>query len=122
MTAERTVLEQAPPLPFDTVCVTAHGAADMVDHAEACAPDDGGIGHVVGQAFGEVVALPHSVQPVRVTAVPAADVNGHRQFGLDLETQQCTRTVGRVDGRTGGDAGAGAVVDLHARPAELLDA
>jgi hypothetical protein len=36
------VLEQAPPLTFDTVGVTAHGATDMVDHAEACAPDDAG--------------------------------------------------------------------------------
>src|SRR6478735_11539649 len=122
MPAERAVLEQAPALALDSVGVPADGAPDMVDDAEAGAPDDRGIGHVVGQAFGEVVALPHAVQPVGVAAVSAADVNRHRQFGLDVEIDWAAVECGRLDGRTGGDARSGAVVDLHPGPTELLDA
>ena len=72
MTPEGAVLEQAPTLDGLTA-FGADRAADMVDDTEACTPDDRRIGHVVRKAFGEVVALPHSMQPVRVPAVPAAD-------------------------------------------------
>src|SRR5438874_10777266 len=94
----------------------------MVDDAETGAPDDRGIGHVVRQAFGEVVALPHPVQPVRVAAVSAADVNRHRQLGFDVEMDWAAVECGGVDGRTSGDAGARAIVDPHPGPPELLDA
>src|SRR5262249_22301816 len=117
MTPERAVLEQTPPLTFDAVGVTAHGAADMVDDTEACAPDARGMVNFVSRALGEFAALPHPVPPVRVTAVPAADVNRHRHFGLDIEMHWASVECGRVDGRTGGDVGAGPVVDLHPRPA-----
>ena len=56
----RAVLEQAPTLDRLAVTVTADRAADMVDDAEAGASDDRGVVHVVGQAFGELVALPHT--------------------------------------------------------------
>src|SRR6476659_2439229 len=116
------MLEQAPAIALDAIGVTADGAADVVDDAEARAAHDRGIGHVVGQAFGEVVALPHAVQPVGVAAVSAADVTRHRQFGLDVEMYWAAIECGRVNCSASGDAGTRAVLDRHPRPAELFDA
>src|SRR5947209_123564 len=94
----------------------------MVDDAETRASDDRRIGHVISQPFDELLALPQPVQPVRVTTVTTTDVNGHREFGLDVEVNRCAVGSGRVDRGAGGDAGAGSVVDLDPRPAQLFHA
>ena len=93
----------------------------MVDDAEAGAADDGRIVHIVGEPLGELLALPHSVDPVRVAAVTAADVNGHRQLGLDLEAHRRTGGIGGIDGGAGGNPCARTVVNLHPWPAQLFD-
>ncbi|WP_212814720.1 MULTISPECIES: DUF1589 domain-containing protein [unclassified Mycolicibacterium] len=100
----------------------AHRTADVVDDAEAGASDDRRIGHVVGEALGERLALPRAVQPVGVTAVAAAHVDWHGQLGFHVEADGRAVQRRRLDGGPGGNAGTGDVVDLHARPAELLDA
>ncbi|WP_168176108.1 DUF1589 domain-containing protein [Mycobacterium sp. ST-F2] len=100
----------------------AHRTADVVDDAEAGTRDDRRIGHVVGESLGELLALPRAVQPVGVAAVAATHVDRHGQLGLHVEADRGAVQRGRLDGGAGGDAGTGDVVDLHARPAELLDA
>ena len=52
-----------------------------VDHPESGPADDRRIGHVVGEPLGELLALPHAVDPVAVPAVAAADVDRARQLG-----------------------------------------
>ena len=85
MAAQRAVLVEAPALHRVGVAVAAYRAADVVDDAEAGPRDDRRVGHVVGQSLDELFALPHAVQPVRVAAVAAADMDGHRQLGLHVE-------------------------------------
>ena len=80
MAAQRAMLVEAPALDRLLVAVAADRAADMVDDAEAGSSDDRRVRHVVRQAFGELLAFPHAVQPVRVAAVAAADVDGYRSL------------------------------------------
>src|SRR5260370_5562867 len=101
------MLVKAPALDRSFVALTADRAADMVDHPEAGSSDDRRVGHVVGQAFGEFLALPGAVYPVRIAAVAAADMNGHRQFGLDVEVDGGTVGSGCVDRGAGRNPGAG---------------
>src|SRR5271163_604524 len=120
--AQRTVLVKAPTLGWISVAVAAQRAPHIVDDPEAGPRDDRRVGHVVGQPFGELLALPHAVHPVRIAAVAATDVDGHRQLGLDVEVDGGAVGCGGVDCRAGRDAGAGPVVDFDPRPAELFDA
>src|ERR1700733_4974877 len=116
------MLVKTPTHNWISVAVAAHRAANMIDDAEAGPRDDRRVGHVVGQPLDELLALPYAVQPVRVAAVPATDVDGHWQLGLDLEVDGGAVGGGGVNRRAGRDAGARAVVDFHPRPAQLFDA
>src|SRR5579875_2873391 len=120
MPAQRPVFVKTPSLNGFGVAVAAYRATHMVDHPEAGPRDDARIGHVVAEPLDELLALPRAVQPVGVTAVTAADVDGHRQLGLDVEAHRGAVGRGGLDGRPGGDAGAGAVMDRDPRPAQLL--
>lgn len=88
------MLEQTPAL-GRLATVVADRAPDVVDHAECGAPDDRRVVHVVGEPLGELLALPHTVDPVRVAAVAAADVNRYGKLGLHIETQWRTGGIGR---------------------------
>ncbi len=115
------MLEQAPALLRRRRPLVADRPADVVDHPEARPGDDRRVGHVVGAPFGELLALPHAVQPVRVPAVAASDVDRNSQFGFDVESQWVADLIGGVDRRAGGNPCPGTVVDLHPRPAQLFD-
>ena len=54
MAPQSAVLEETPPLRRRAVALGAHRTADMIDDAEACAPDDRGFGHAVGCGGGEM--------------------------------------------------------------------
>src|SRR4051812_25883368 len=84
---EGAVLEE--PEAFGTfhLSVMAECARRVVDDAEHDPAGHGLVGEVVGAPLGDPGALPLPVDPVGVTAVAAADVDRHRQQGLDLEEE-----------------------------------
>src|SRR5262249_59169407 len=103
-------------------CSVARGAGDVVDHPEGDAGDDGRVVEVVLGSLDEVPSTPLTVRPVRIAAVPGADVENHRPERLYLDVERLAATCREVQHRSLRMARARPVLDLHFRPAELLDA
>src|SRR4051794_40862484 len=94
---------------------------DVVDDAKRGTPDDRRVCQVEDLALDPVAALPLAVRPLRIAAVPRADMQRDTEQGLDLDRERLATRLSQMNACTLRVPRARSIRELDARPAELLD-
>src|SRR5262249_55531076 len=99
--AEAGVLEEA-----EALDAGEGGAGDVGDEADGQAGDDGRVGHVVVDAVDPALALPRTVAPVGVAAVPGPARERVEAERLHLERELLAAALRKRERRARGHPGA----------------